>query len=114
MKITLILGCWGREKEGFVSCPSISNEILDLTKNSSRNIQIKDYLDSYFKLFDRPLYNNVHTAIWNIQDKFSEKGDPVFPEIKFRYIEEFCINHSKCGLFLRLELKGEVENVQQK
>ncbi len=110
MKIVLILGCWGREREGFVACPSISNEILDLTKNSQRNVKIKDYLDSHFKLFDRPLYNNVHTAVWNVQEKFSEKGNPVIPEVKFRYIEEFCIEHAKCGLYLRLELKEEVEN----
>jgi hypothetical protein len=110
MKIVLILGCWGREKEGFTSCPGIVNEILDLTKNGAREVKIKDYLDSHFKLFDRPLYNNVHTAIWNVQEKFSEKGNPVIPEIKFRYIEEFCIDHARCGLFLRLELREEVEN----
>lgn len=108
MKIALILGCWGREKDDFVSCSGIANEILDLTDNSKRNVKIKDYLDSHFKLFDRPLYNNVHTAVWNVQERFSEKGDPVIPEIKFRYIEEFCIEHAKCGLFLRLELKEEV------
>lgn len=107
MKIMLILGCWGRERVGFIACPSIFNEILDLTKNSERNIKIKDYLDSHFKLFDRPLYNNVHTAVWNIQEKFSEKGNSVFPEEKFRYIEEFCIDHAKCGLYLRLELKED-------
>ena len=109
MKIKLVLGCWGREKEGFVSCPGVSNDILDLTNNSSRNVDIKNYLDSNFKLFDRPLYNNVHTAMWNVQDKFSEKGNPVIPEIKFKYIEEFCIDHAKCGLFLRLELRRKDE-----
>jgi len=108
MKIALILGCWGRDKEGFISCPGITNEILDLTKNSSRNVKIKDYLDSHFRIFDRPLYNNVHTAVYNVQEKFSEKGDPVISQIKFRYIEEFCANHNRCGLFLRLELKEEV------
>jgi hypothetical protein len=110
MRITLTLGCWGREKEGFIACPGISNEILDLTQNSTRNVDIKNYLYSHFKLFYRPLYNNVHTAVWNVQDKFSEKGNLVIPEIKFRYIEEFCVDHARCGLFLRLELKEEVKN----
>jgi len=108
MKIVLILGCWGRERDGFISCSGISNEILDLTKNSSINVKIKDYLDSNFRLFDRPLYNNVHTAIWNVQDKFSEIGKPVIQKIKFKYMEEFCVDHARCGLYLRLELKEVV------
>ena len=105
MKIILVIGCWGREKHNFVSCPGVKNEILDLTKNTDRNIKIKDYLDSNFKLFDRPLYSNIHTAIWNVQEKFGEIGNPVIDKEKFKYIEEFCIDHRKCGLYLRLELK---------
>lgn len=107
MKLLLILGCWGRKQKEFVCCPGVVNEILDLSKNSSLNIKIKNYLDTNFRMFDRPLYNNVHTAIWNVQDKFSEKGKPVIKEDMFRYIEEFCIDHAKCGLFLRLELREE-------
>lgn len=105
MKIILVLGCWGREKYNFVSCPGVKNDILDLTKNTNRNIKVKDYLDTNFKLFDRPLYNNIHTAVYNIQDKFSEVCNPLINNDKFKYIEEFCIDHRKCGLFLRLELR---------
>jgi hypothetical protein len=28
----------------------------------------------------------------------------VFGETVFRWMEEFCLMHAKCGLFLRLEL----------
>jgi hypothetical protein len=105
MLIKLILGCWGRSHMDFIMCPSVMNEIIDLTKNNNVNIEIKNYLDNDFKLFDKPLYNNVHTCIWNIQNKFGEKGKPIFQEILFRYIEEFCINHSKCGLYLKLKLE---------
>jgi hypothetical protein len=107
MKIILVLGCWGRENYEVISCPGVSNEILDLTKSNDKNLSIQNYLDTHFKLFDRPLYNNVHTAVWNIQEKFSERGKPVIPELKFKFIEEFCIDHAKCGLYLRLELKDE-------
>lgn len=107
MRVFLVLGCWGREYDGFKICGGVSNSILDITKNSERNVAIAQYLDSHFKLFDKPLYNNVHTAIWNIQDKFSTKGKPVFQDIVFRSMEEFCVVHSKCGLFLRLELEEE-------
>jgi hypothetical protein len=104
MKIVLVLGCWGRKESGFVICDGVSNQILDLTDKTTRNIDISNYLDSHFKLFDRPIYSNVHTAIWNIQEKFSIRGKPVFGERIFRWMEEFCLMHAKCGLFLRLEL----------
>jgi hypothetical protein len=104
MKIILVFGCWGREDEGFCSCSGVKNQILNLSKQSGRNKAIIDYLDSNFRMCDKPLYNNVHTALWNIQDKFSTKGKPVFKETIFKRMEEFCSTHIKCGLFLRLEL----------
>ncbi len=107
MKIILVLGCWGREYHGFSLCGAVKNNILDITKSSERNLKISEYLDSNFKIFDKPLYNNVHTAIWNIQDRFSIRGDPVFQDIVFRSMEEFCIIHAKCGLYLRLEMEEE-------
>jgi len=105
MRVFLVLGCWGREYGGFKICSGVTNKILDITKDSELNVAIAQYLDSHFHMFDRPLYNNVHTAIWNIQDKFSTKGKPVFQDVVFRSMEEFCVAHSKCGLFLRLELE---------
>lgn len=107
MKILLILGCWGRKEGAFTICEGVSNQILDLTAQSERNVDISNYLDSNFQLFDRPLYNNVHTAIWNVQEKFSIRGKPVFEERVFLGMEEFCILHAKCGLYLRLELIEE-------
>lgn len=109
MKILLVLGCWGREQDGFVMCGGIINRIYDLTKGSERNVSIADYLDTNFKIFDKPIYNNVHTVLWNIQDKFSVKGDSVFKEKTFKQLEEFCILHRKCGLYLRLDLIEEDE-----
>jgi len=109
MKIILVLGCWGREYQEFKICGGVINEILNITK-SSRDRKITDYLDSNFKLFDKPLYNNVHTALWNIQDKFSVKGKPVFQNIVFKSMEEFCVLHSKCGMFLRLDIKEELDD----
>jgi len=105
MKIILCMGCWGREVEEIKLCSGIENKILDLTDNTQRNLDIKDYLDKVYRIYDRPLYNNVHTAIWNIQEKFSEIGDLVIPEKKFKQIEIFCGQHGKCGLYLRLKME---------
>lgn len=105
MKLFLVLGCWGKQNNNFVLCSSTQNIILDLTKNNVRNSNIINYLDHTLRLFDKPLYANVHTAIWNINEKFSEADSPVFEENLFKNIEKFCIEHVHCGLFLRLELR---------
>jgi len=107
MRVTLILGCWGRADFGLKTCNGVENIILDITNNSERNISIAQYLDTHYKLFDKPLYNNVHTVIFNIQDKFSIKGKPVFDRNFFKVLEEFCVMHRKCGLYLRLDLSEE-------
>ena len=103
MKLFLILGCWGVNRDGIILCPSVSNKILDLSLNTTMNTGISNYLDQNLKLFDKPLYNNVHSAIYNIQDKFSEPDNPVFSS--FRMLEEFCKFHNRCSLYLKLELE---------
>jgi hypothetical protein len=105
MRICLVLGCWGRKHDNFQVCCGVENEILDLTDNSERNTAISKRLDDVYRLFDRPLYNNVHTAIFNLQDNFSQQGQPLFSKEFFIQLEGFCIMHTKCGLFLRLRLK---------
>jgi len=107
MRVTLVLGCWGRKEYGLKSCNGVENVVLDITKSSERNVAIAQYLDSHYRMFDKPLYTNVHTAIFGVQEKFSIKGKPVFEEKFFKMIEEFCIMHRKCGLYLRLDLVEE-------
>jgi len=101
------MGCWGLRTSGVTLCSSCENEILDLSADTERNIAIAEYLDSHYGLFDRPLYNNVHTAVFNIQEKFSKKGSPVFTKDTFAALERFCVMHVRCGLFLRLRIKEE-------
>ena len=100
-----MLGCWGQELEGLVFCPSIKNVILDITEKTERNKIISDYLDSNFNLFDKPLYYNVHTAVYGLNGILDNQIEKLFSENLFKCIEGFCIVHAKCGLFLRLELK---------
>lgn len=107
MRVELILGCWGREKDNFSSCSGTKNVILDITKNTEKNVLIAEFLDKVYGLFDKPLYSNVHTALWSLQDKFSEIGKPIFPVNLFKQIEEFCILHKKCGVYLRLNVQDQ-------
>jgi len=107
MRVVLCLGCWGAvHGDGFVMCPGVSNEILDITGGTKRNADIVDHLDSHYGLFDKPLLNNVHTALFGLKEKFSTASSPLFGEKEFRRLERFCVAHAKCGLFLRLEMKG--------
>ena len=107
MRLCLCLGCWGASPEGFTLCSGCENEILDLSAKSERNLAIADHLDTHYKLFDHPLNNNVHTAVFSIQEKFSKRGSPVFSRDRFALMERFCVMHSRCGLFLRLRMKEE-------
>lgn len=104
MRVVLVLGCWGRKHGEFQMCRGVENEILDITAGSERNAAIAKRLDEVYHLFDRPLHNNVHTALFGLQDTFSEEGRPLFPRDFFAGLETFCTMHAKCGLFLRLRL----------
>lgn len=88
-------------------CGGLVNEILDLTAPSERNTAMADFLDKRYGLFDRPLYANVHTALFSLKNEFEETGRGVFAKGVFELAEQFCVAHAKCGLFLRLEMKEE-------
>lgn len=104
MRVVLVFGCHGRKHGNFQVCGGVENEILDLSTDTDINRKIAEFLDSVYHLFDRPLYSNVHTALFKIQNNFSETSQSIFTEERFRQMEEFCTIHAKCGLFLRLRL----------
>lgn len=68
---------------------------------------VADHLDSVYHLFDRPLYSNVHTALYSLQERLARDGRTVFPGEQYRRLETFCVMHAKCGLFLRLRLEED-------
>jgi hypothetical protein len=94
-------------------CGGVENEILDLTGGSGMSTAIVDHLDNIYHLFDRPLYSNVHTALYSLQERLAKDGKTVFPDERYRLMEEFCVMHAKCGLFLRLKL-GEDACAEEK
>lgn len=102
MRHSLKLGCWGYSKENFIFCHGTENIIFDLTKNIEKNLEITKFLDENYQLIRKPLLSNVHTVLYKIQDKFG-----AFEEKYFRTLEEFCILHKKCGLFLKIESKDK-------
>ena len=106
MKIYLILGCWGHDEEDFKLCPSVENKILNLSEKTKVNLDILSFLNNY-KLFDQVLRSNVHTLIYNLQTKFSTKTNKIFTDTYYSLLENFCIQHKRCGVYARLLVEEE-------
>ena len=109
MKIYLVLGCWGRKSGDFNLCNGVKNNILDLSEKTKRNIDIVKHLDSIYNIMKKPIYRNVHTAIFSIKNNFDESGKNVFTDNEMKNIESFCTMHAKCGLYLKLDVRKEDE-----
>lgn len=98
MKIILFLGCAGKKLHDIPICFGGEFSILDITQPTDRNIKIAEFLGDY-ELFNRKVFN-AHTIVWKLQYEFSEIGKPVFKDLGFKAIEEFCKFHFKCKVYL--------------
>lgn len=99
----LILGCYGREDDGFVSCSTVKNKILKLYPELERGDELFEYIE-WLRLFQRPLrdYNAVRRVVFNIQEKYYQNFNPIWTKKQFRLIENFTLVHKMCGLYLEL------------
>ena len=104
----VVLGCFGRSDDGFVSCLGIENKILLVNNSLYRYNDIMDYLDQC-QLFDRVLldYNAVRHFIFNLGTKFDQPTRRLWSEKKFELYQKFAIDHRHCGLFVKLSLEDE-------
>ena len=101
----IILGCFGRSDDGFVSCGSLRNRIVQIQSTDSNYSEIMDYLDS-MQLFDRVMmdYNAIRHFIFDMQNKFELPTRKLWSEKMFLLYQKFVIDHKDCGLFIDLEL----------
>jgi len=100
----LVLGCWGRNDGGFITCSSASNPILRVHEG----IEDYKYLIKYFEnlnLFNRKVidYNAVRSVIFRTQQEFPQGVKDLWDKRTFRLIENFTIVHKSCGIYLSLE-----------
>jgi hypothetical protein len=104
----LILGCHGREEDGFILCPSTENRILKLDESLVDFGGVVEYLEAV-QLFDRPMldYNALRHLIHNLQDRFDQKVRRLWTEHKYNLIERFMVMHRPCGLYAKLVLLAE-------
>ena len=110
----LVLGCFGREDDGFVSCPSVENRILKLDDALVYIDEIMNYLDSV-SLFDRHMLdiNAIRHLIYNLQDRFDQKIKHLWTEQQYHLLERFIQTHRPCGLYAKLILVPSEEEPQK-
>jgi hypothetical protein len=111
----LILGSFGRVDDGFVSCSSCENVILEINSNLDSYNDIMGYLDSC-RLFDKPLFdfNSIRSVIQNLNTRFDQIsiGRRLWLEKELQLFQKFVLVHKDCGLFLKLSI--EKKDVQVK
>lgn len=101
--INIILGCFGRTDDGFVSCASTENIILTINQESYNYNKIMDYLDK-LQLFDKMMldYNSIRHFIFNMREKFDYPTKKLWSEKQFNLFQKFTLTHKDCGLFIKL------------
>jgi len=99
----LVLGCYGREDEGFVSCSGVRNKILKIYPELEKGPELYEYIEA-LRLFQKPLidYNAIRRVVFNIQEKYYQNIKPIWAIKQFRLIENFTLVHKMCGLYLEL------------
>ena len=104
----LVLGCFGRSDDGFVSCAGIENRILCISPSLHHYEEIMDYMDTCL-LFDRMLldYNAIRHFIFNMYDRFDQPTCRLWSEKQFQLYQKFVIDHKSCGLFVRLDFAND-------
>jgi hypothetical protein len=107
-EVHVVLGCFGRTDDEFVSCSALENVILRIEVSNHYYDEMMDYMDS-LQLFDRVLldYNAVRHFIFNMQDKFTLSTKKLWSEKMFLLYQKFVIDHKNCGVFIKLDQPPE-------
>lgn len=106
-ELYLILGCFGRNDDGFVSCSSCENKILNVNARLDKYNEIMDYLEAC-RLFDRPIfeYSTIAHFIKNMQDRYDQiaVGRRLWSEKQYNLYLKFIAEHKLCGCYVKLAL----------
>lgn len=108
----LILGCFGQNHDGFVSCASCENKILKVESRLDKYNEIMDYLETC-RLFDRPIfeYSTLAHFIKNMQDRYDQVavGRRLWSEKQYNLYLKFIAEHRLCGCYIKLALLDKIE-----
>lgn len=100
-----MLGCFGRESDGFVSCAGCENKILKVESRLEKYNEMMDYFETC-RLFDRPIfeYSPMAHFIKNMQDRYDQiaTGRRLWSEKNYTLYQKFLAEHRLCGLYIKL------------
>ena len=104
-ELYIILGCFGRRDDNFISCGGVENRILKIEESLFNYNDLMTYLDTC-RLFDRPLFdiNTIRNFVFYVRDKFDQPMKRLWSEKRFELYQKFIIDHRHCGLYLKLIL----------
>lgn len=112
-ELYIVLGCFGRRDDNFISCAGVENRILKVDELLFNYNELMNYLDTC-RLFDRPVfdYNAIRHVIFYLRDKFDQPMKRLWSEKKFELYQKFTIDHRHCGLYVKLVLvNSEIINL---
>lgn len=108
----LILGCFGRTDDGFVSCASCENKILKVEPSLDKYNEMMDYFENC-RLFDKPLfeYSAITHFIKNMQDRYDQIASSrrLWSEKNYNLYLKFLAEHRLCGTYVKLSLLDKKE-----
>lgn len=109
-RLYLLLGCFGRRDDDFISCGGVENNILTVEDHLIHYNEMMNYFDTC-RLFDRPMFdlNAIRHFIFNLREKFDQLTKRLWPEKKFDLYQKFIIEHRYCGLYVKLVLAAPLE-----
>ena len=105
----LVLGCNGAQSpDGFLSCCSVENPIVDLTKVSDDQYQrLLDFFDNACDLFNAPM-NDYNKCVNTLSYLYKHHG--AYDQRMLYNIQHFLKMHKECGIWLVLTLKEDFHN----
>lgn len=106
-QLYLLLGCFGRINDGFVSCAGCENKILKAEERLDKYNEMMEYFENCH-LFDRPVfeYSAIAHFIKNMQDRYDQVGigKRLWSEKNYTLYQKFLAEHRLCGLYIKLAL----------
>lgn len=101
----VVLGCYGRRTDNFVSCMSVKNRILKVDVTLEHYDEMMDYFEGC-RLFEKAMFdfNAVRNFLQSMQNRFNQVTKPLWSKKDIDLYQNFVITHRACGVYIWLEL----------
>lgn len=109
-QLFLLIGCFGRRDEDFISCSTTENKLLAIEDHLIHYNEMMDYFDQCH-LFDKQMFDlsSIRHFIFNLRQKFDQPNRRLWSEKRFNLYEKYLIEHRMCGLYVKLVLAPVID-----